>query len=652
MIIAKTIFLLLSMIGVLQALDEEPAAIKPFKLVDIRYIGVKGLSKDQIKQSLNLKKNTVYDQYLFMYLLNIDLQRIELTYRQNGFYSAKASWSVEFVGGNDEKRVLTVNVTEGKRAIISKISINGSLTDEQKKMLIPVTLLEIGGPYKSSLIHQGKVLLQEELGSWGYPYAVVESQTTFSNDFTQVEVSYIIETNELMSIDKITIDHTGNLQKLDDETVRHYTTFRSGQRYNLDEVYETRRRLFSTGFLDDVRIITKKSEKPGFVDIQIVIREGKPRQWQVIPGFASPDRAKASAEWRHFNLLGHAEQFTVGANTSYAVTSEEYSYGCDINYIVPFVLGFPPTWFLTPYYDYSYSRQYYKEIIPQQPLSPKSETAVKKLENYYVTERGGIDTSLKHILDRFWTLKEGVKIELVNVMNYIESNDSIKSTGEPSYEGKEWVNTVRVVGVLSRDNRMNKFGAYDSFNPTDGSYGYGGGELAGGVLGGDYDFYKANFDVSRYQPVAEGSVLGLHFRSAVAIPYGRNTVVPYWERLYAGGGYSVRGIRDNRMGPLKADGTAFGGEFLAYGNLELRAPLFGKSSRLLGIDLEPLWAGIFFDTGELVTKISDMNPEKIQSGIGFGLRYNTIVGPVRVDFAKEVTTDEPLQFYLALGHCF
>jgi outer membrane protein insertion porin family len=635
---ALVICLLLT--GTILAGEEEPSVARPFQLVGIKLVGVKGLEKHQLFEIMNLKRGSTYDQFLFMYLLNLDLKRIELDYRQNGYFGAKTSWSVDFIGGEESRRRLTINVNEGKRALITSIKIVGNITGEQSKKLIPKTLLALNSPYKSSLIHQGKVLLQEELGRWGYPFATVESFPSFSEDFTEVDVVFSVETGELMNIGQVKIVHAGERHAFSDATIRRYLTFSSGKPYNLDEIYESRRRLFATGILDDVKIVPALSDTPGLVDMTVIVREGKSRRVELLPGFLSPDRARVAVKWSHLNLFGHTEQFNIGTRGSYAVTTHEYDYGADVSYIVPFVLGLLPTWITTPYYEYSY--------ILQKLQRKANDKVVYIIDNYYFYSKQGVDTSLKHILARYWSLQEGLRVELVNVQDYIVTPDIEANP----YYGQGWSNTIRLYGTLARDSRRNKTGEYDAFNPTDGSYGYGASEVAGGPLGGDFDFYKLTFDYSRYHPVALGAVLGLHIRAATSLPYGKTPFVPSWERLYAGGAYSVRGIRDNHMGPLYSDGTAVGGQFLSYGNMELRFPFFQPKARLWGIDLEPLWGGAFLDVGELAADIHRINTKSIVGGVGLGLRYNTIVGPVRLDFAQELSKKTHLYYYLALGHCF
>lgn len=623
------------------AADEAPSVARPFKLVNIKLVGVKGLERHQIFEIMNLKKGSSYDQYMFMYLLNLDLKRIELNYRQNGYFGAKTSWSVEFIGGEESRRRLVISVDEGKRALISSIKVVGNVTGEQSKKLIPKTLLALNSPYKSSLVHQGKVLLQEELGCWGYPFATVESFPSFSEDFTEVDVAFSVETGELMSIGQVIIVHAGEKRSFNDKTIRRYLTFTSGKLYNLDDIYESRRRLFATGILDDVKIVPTASEKPGLVDLTVIIREGKSRRIELIPGYLSPDRARMAVKWAHLNLFGHTEQFNVGTKGSYAIITDEYDYGADVSYTVPFVLGFPPTWITTPYYEYSY--------ILQKLERKANDKDIVIYDNYYNYKKQGVDTSLKHILARYWSMQEGLRVELVNVQNYI--NPAPEDLPNPYY-GQGWSNTIRLYGTLGRDSRKRKSGEYDAFNPTDGSYGFGAAEVAGGPLGGDFDFYKLTFDTSRYHPVAMGAVLGLHVRMATSLPYGETPFVPSWERLYAGGAYSVRGIRDNHMGPLYSDGTAVGGQFLSYGNMEIRFPFFNPKTRLWGIDLEPFWGAIFLDVGELSTDINQINIKNMVGGVGAGLRYNTIVGPVRLDFAQQLSQKTYIYYYLALGHCF
>lgn len=89
-------------------------------------------------------------------------------------------------------------------------------------------------------------------------------------------------------------------------------------------------------------------------------------------------------------------------------------------------------------------------------------------------------------------------------------------------------------------------------------------------------------------------------------------------RFFAGGDNSVRGYAYNSLGPEDEEGNVIGGKHLLVGSVEFEHQIVDKWS-----------AAVFYDAGNAINRISD----KLRKGVGFGVRWMSPVGPVRVDLA-------------------
>jgi outer membrane protein insertion porin family len=123
------------------------------------------------------------------------------------------------------------------------------------------------------------------------------------------------------------------------------------------------------------------------------------------------------------------------------------------------------------------------------------------------------------------------------------------------------------------------------------------------------------------------------------------------ERLFAGGGTSLRGFALNQAGPRDSSGFPLGGQALLTFNQELRFPM-----RLPFIGTA-LGGALFYDGGNVYSRLahvtfrtSSPNPifdpanptvckynctnelNYFSHTVGLGLRYSTPVGPIRIDF--------------------
>lgn len=98
--------------------------------------------------------------------------------------------------------------------------------------------------------------------------------------------------------------------------------------------------------------------------------------------------------------------------------------------------------------------------------------------------------------------------------------------------------------------------------------------------------------------------------------------VPYSLRFYAGGDQSVRGFAYQSISPEDEKGRLIGGKYLLSGTVEYNYQ-FAQNWRL----------ALFVDSGTATNDFSD----DVQVGAGFGFRYLTVVGPVRIDHAWGLT---------------
>ena len=112
--------------------------------------------------------------------------------------------------------------------------------------------------------------------------------------------------------------------------------------------------------------------------------------------------------------------------------------------------------------------------------------------------------------------------------------------------------------------------------------------------------------------------------------------VPVSQRFFAGGDRTIRGFAFRSVAPTDDDGDAIGGKFLQVGNLEYNYRFKDRWS-----------AAIFTDAG----RAFDDFDTAFSVGVGFGVRWQSPVGQLRVDLARPVSDGDGSSFrvHLSLG---
>ena len=131
--------------------------------------------------------------------------------------------------------------------------------------------------------------------------------------------------------------------------------------------------------------------------------------------------------------------------------------------------------------------------------------------------------------------------------------------------------------------------------------------------------------------------------------------IPLPERFFGGGGNTQRGFPENQAGPRDPlTGFPLGGSALFFNNTELRFPLYGPN--INGVLFEDA-GNVYSSLSQLSFRVDQRNPSDfsyMEHAAGFGIRYRTPVGPIRVDLAYSINPPKYNGFpgnYVQLVQC-
>jgi len=610
---------LLTMLAFLPAVfaeeQKETADTNLVKLVGIDIEGAHKLKTKELKNVMHLKKGNKYKEYLLKYLLQTDINNMKDKYSSEGFFNVKIDYLLKKKKPGEEK--VTITIDEGPRCIINKLDVQGppDITMEERKRVWMASRLKVGDPLIEGFINTAEQNIFSYYSNMGYIYAQVHTGLTYNADKTGAEVVFVVNPQHIAHIGDVVVQ--GN-NKVQEEIILRELTFKKGEVYDPQKISDTQRKIYSTHLFRDVKIRPIEYElAPETVDMIIMVREDKFHWIEVSPGYESPDKARFSLSWGHDNIFGHNQRLTATGTVSYGFSSKEDIESLSISYQVPWVLGWPFSGSLSPYWirENHINYKFYKlgaQLELEKDFTKKL-TAISDLDYYHI---------------RFFG----------------ETTDS-----ETSLPEKELTNIASLGFSLRYDSRPNPF------NPLDGSYSYVSATMAGGILPSDYDYLRFITEINRYMPVKTEVVFAIHLRFGQITPFGKSSAIPVFERFFGGGAFSVRGFKERQLGPKDSEGNPIGGDTLFAGGLELRfrLPLISELTiPWINLSLNNLWGAFFADVGNVFSTFNDFKFNLLHTCIGGGIRYNTPVGPIRLDYARELAEESSGVWYIALGHAF
>jgi outer membrane protein assembly complex protein YaeT len=164
--------------------------------------------------------------------------------------------------------------------------------------------------------------------------------------------------------------------------------------------------------------------------------------------------------------------------------------------------------------------------------------------------------------------------------------------------------------------------------------------FASNVFGGNKNFMRFLGRVSYYKRLGPYVVLATNSQLGIIKPWHINegltpaAYIPIAEHFFSGGSTSHRGFPDNQAGPRDLlTGFPLGGNALLFHTTELRFPLLGDN--INGVLFHDM-GNVYLDPSHISFRVHQRDIQDFDymvHAVGFGIRYRTPVGPLRVDLA-------------------
>ncbi len=548
--------------------------------------------------------------------LDRDMDDIRARYADAGFLDARVDRKV-LRPGDGKKAVISVKIEEGLRSITGEVVFTGNTVFTAAELLRLLNLRP-GKPYSERQMEEDRFRILSAYSAKGYLHARVEAgkprngaqqngAAAAVNGTTTVPIQYAITEDHPVTIGRIIL--RGN-EETRDHVIMREILVAPGDPYTYERILGSQQRIYRLGFFGLARFEPlHPGKKERVKDMLLTVEERRAGAFEFGVGYGDVDLFRGFLEVSHRNLWGQAR---------YASFRVE---GSDI--VQRAIFNFREPWFLGTKLDSAFSLSW----------SDSKKLDIDSREIYYQTRKTTASLGVEKNYDG---LRPSLVYQYENVENY-----NVLQAAALTREDEGRVRISSLTPGIAWDLRDNPL------NPTRGSLHGIAVKEALPELGSEADFTKATAQTSWFLPYGKRVVLALSGRAGRAWPRGDTLEIPLHERFYLGGSTTVRGYRQDLVGPTQLDAAGkpipTGGSRMVLFNAELRLNPLGSFGLVLFSDAGNVWADRHIDL------------EDLKASYGAGIRYNTPVGPLRLDYGQKINRqagEAPGELHFSIGHTF
>ena len=472
---------------------------------------------------------------------------------------------------------VTLAVNEGRQSIVR--SIRTETLMETNQAPADVSFLHTNRPYSRLWAQDLSQELKMTNYHRGYPDASVGISVLsreVAEDTEELDIAAQVRTGPLVYLRDVKFEGGRKSKR---SVLNRRVRLKHGETNLLDrvEVERGRTRLTRLGIFDSVDLRYEPVSGPER-DVIYTVREGKRIEFSLLAGYGSYELLRGGFELERFNIFGRAHHDRLRAIQSFKSSSADYIY------TMPEFVGED----LDVFFNASWLNR--KEI------------------SFTRKEFGGGAGVRKYF--RPIASELGVRYQY-EILDATETDVVI---------GPRTASVGAFVFDLKHDQRDHPL------YPRDGYKIFSNLEVASQYLASDVDYERFELAFSWHQPLDEGRWIHFGLCHGFVFTGGEpERDLPFNKRFFPGGENSVRGYQYGEAAPRTTDGKIIGAESYLTFNLEFEQSITGTFS-LVG----------FTDTVGFAQSIQDYPFDEYLMSVGAGLRWRTVIGPVRVEYGYNV----------------
>jgi translocation and assembly module TamA len=551
---------------------------------------------DQVSELKTLEDKPPVSEEALRERADRDLGRLADAAHSLGYWDAEFSYEIDT---SVEPAKVTVKVDPGPLYHVASVKVLGPdgqpLSIPKDETKLP---LKPGNPARTAPVVATEATLLAAYGDNGHPFAkIADRRVEIDKAAHTMDVTYTLDPGPVERFGPVAI--TG-LEQLNPAYVEGRIRWQQGAVYDASKVEETRRALIESGLFSTVQITpTPDPDHPGEVRMTVETTErvrhtiGAGLAYNTSQGFG------ARAFWEDRNLFGNAENLRLSAEVGQQLDDFR------VNFRRPDILAVDQDFLATA------------EVANDTPVAYNSRRAIAT---------AGIERRVDHWLTGGFSFEgEQANVTQLAAVTPMTGTQRYELIGVPAY-----------VKLDEADNLLNPTAGYRAQLNVTPAHTFSGSHLtfSTNVLSG-----STYWALDSEQRAVLAGRLALASLDGAAL-----SQLPSDQRVYAGGGGSVRPYGYLMAGPLAANNIPIGGRSSLVLNMEARI----RITETIGI-VPFMDAGSYYES-----PLPELGRTPLY-GVGVGARYYTAFGPLRLDLATPMhkrSADSPIQVYISLGQAF
>lgn len=567
--------------------------------------------------------------------LSGDLEKLNNFYLDRGYVDFNIDSTQVAISPDLQDMFITAGVTEGEQYKISSVEITGD-TVLPKEDIEKMVLVKPDQVFSRSLLEISSDAITATLGNIGYAFAQVNPIPDVNREDKTVAIAMQVVPGPRVNVRRISFK--GNTRTADEVLRRQMRQF-EGSWYSQAAIDRSKIRIQGLGYFDKVDVETVPV--PGTsdqVDVVYNVNEVAAGSFVFGLGYSQLTGLSTQVQVSQNNFLGSGNRIAVQAQRN------DYLQRYDFSFTDPYFtdngvsLGYNLRWSEFNNSNFNTARYSSTSGLAQMVLGVP------------ITETDSFTTLLGVDSNQIFAYRGSTPESIVDYIDAVGQRTFHAWRGEIGWAR----NTLNSALTPTRGMSQRLW-------------------LEATLPGSTVEYYKLNYSLSHFWPLSRHLVLNTRAELGYGDSYGDASVrnicftaptqdnpdpvqtescdpssadyvktvtadgLPFFENFYAGGTRSVRGFKDNTLGPREAALYSsylqpIGGAVKTVGSVEMIFPTL--------IDSTAARVSAFLDFGNVFASTDDFDAGELRASTGLALMWRSPMGPITISYAFPVKKED------------